>query len=101
MVRDALARGVLVRGEPGLVVEGTAGNTGIGLALAAAAFGFRALICIPVGARYATHRPQPVQACNSRLPRAEPPARARCCQDTQSEEKKDALRWAGAQVVEV
>ena len=35
MVRDAVETGVLVVGEPGIVVEGTAGNTGIGLALAA------------------------------------------------------------------
>jgi cysteine synthase A len=33
MIREAEAAGVLVRGEPGIVVEGTAGNTGIGLAV--------------------------------------------------------------------
>ena len=57
-----------MRGERGLIVEGTAGNTGIGLALAAAALGYDALICLP---------------------------------ETQSQEKKDLLRQAGAAVVEV
>ena len=33
IVEDAEKRGQLVPGEPGTVVEGTAGNTGIGLAL--------------------------------------------------------------------
>jgi cysteine synthase len=32
IVEDAEANGKLVRGEEGVVVEGTAGNTGIGLA---------------------------------------------------------------------
>jgi len=50
------------------VVEATAGNTGIGLALVANARGYRTLIVIP---------------------------------DTQSQEKKDALRLLGAELVEV
>jgi cysteine synthase A len=55
--------------EPGgLVVEATAGNTGIGLALVANARGYRTLIVIP---------------------------------ETQSREKKDALRLYGAQLMEV
>ncbi|MGH7287710.1 MAG: cysteine synthase A [Myxococcota bacterium] len=45
IIRDAEARGVLERG--GLVVEGTAGNTGIGLALVGNALGYRTLIVIP------------------------------------------------------
>lgn len=68
MIKDAEARGILVRGEPGIVVEGTAGNTGIGLALAARTFGYESIICLA---------------------------------DTQSQEKKDQLRWAGATLVEV
>ncbi|GBG32875.1 Cysteine synthase [Hondaea fermentalgiana] len=46
MIRDAEARGLLKRGEPGVVVEGTAGNTGIGLALASRVFGYRCIIGI-------------------------------------------------------
>ncbi len=45
IIRDAMERGVLRPG--GVVVEGTAGNTGIGLALAANALGFRTVIVIP------------------------------------------------------
>ncbi|WP_333822626.1 cysteine synthase A [Pinisolibacter sp.] len=66
IVRDAIARGELRPG--GTIVEGTAGNTGIGLALVASALGFRTVIVIP---------------------------------ETQSAEKKDALRLAGAELVEV
>jgi cysteine synthase A len=66
IVRDAVARGELRPG--GVIVEGTAGNTGIGLALVADAMGFRTVIVIP---------------------------------DTQSQEKKDALRIAGADLIEV
>ncbi len=66
IIRDAIARGKLRPG--GVVVEGTAGNTGIGLALVAGALGFRTVIVIP---------------------------------ETQSEEKKLALRLLGAQLVEV
>jgi cysteine synthase A len=66
IVKDALARGTLKKG--GVIVEGTAGNTGIGLAVVANAMGFRTVIVIP---------------------------------DTQSEEKKDALRLLGAELIEV
>ncbi|RMD91893.1 MAG: pyridoxal-phosphate dependent enzyme, partial [Alphaproteobacteria bacterium] len=66
IIRDAVARGALRPG--GTIVEGTAGNTGIGLALVGAAMGFRAVIVIP---------------------------------ETQSQEKKDMIRLAGAELVEV
>jgi cysteine synthase A len=66
IVRDAAAKGLLRPG--GLIVEGTAGNTGIGLAMVASALGYRALIVIP---------------------------------RTQSQEKKDAIRIFGAELVEV
>src|SRR5512139_1054557 len=66
IVRDAEERGVLRPG--GVVVEGTAGNTGIGLALVGNARGYRTVIVIP---------------------------------ETQSQEKKDALRLIGAEVREV
>ncbi len=66
IVRDALARGVLAPG--GTIVEGTAGNTGIGLAVVGNAMGFRTVIVIP---------------------------------ETQSEEKKDALRLLGAELIQV
>ncbi|MGC9419189.1 MAG: cysteine synthase A [Rhodovulum sp.] len=66
IIRDAVARGVLEPG--GTIVEGTAGNTGIGLALVGASMGFRTVIVIP---------------------------------ETQSREKKDMLRLAGADLVEV
>ncbi len=66
IIRDAIARGALKPG--GTIVEGTAGNTGIGLALVGASMGFRSVIVIP---------------------------------DTQSQEKKDMLRLAGAELVEV
>ena len=66
IILDAEARGALHLG--GTIVEGTAGNTGIGLALVAASRGYRTVIVIP---------------------------------DTQSEEKKDMLRLAGAELVQV
>jgi cysteine synthase len=66
IIRDAIARGILKPG--GTIVEGTAGNTGIGLAMVANALGFKTVIVIP---------------------------------DTQSQEKKDALRLMGAQLIEV
>lgn len=66
IIKDAVARGVLRPG--GTIVEGTAGNTGIGLALVGASMGFRSVIVIP---------------------------------ETQSQEKKDMLRLAGATLVEV
>jgi cysteine synthase A len=45
IIRDAVARGALRPG--GVVVEGTAGNTGIGIGMVAAALGYRAVIVIP------------------------------------------------------
>ncbi len=66
IIRDAVARGDLQPG--GTIVEGTAGNTGIGLALVGASMGFKTVIVIP---------------------------------DTQSQEKKDMLRLAGAELIEV
>ena len=66
IIRDALAKGQIKPG--GTIVEGTAGNTGIGLAMVANALGFKTVIVIP---------------------------------ETQSQEKKDALRLLGAELVEV
>src|SRR6267378_4377806 len=66
IIEDAVRKGQLRPG--GVIVEGTAGNTGIGLALVGNALGYRSVIVIP---------------------------------DTQSQEKKDALRIAGAELVEV
>jgi cysteine synthase A len=45
IIQDAIAKGQLRPG--GIVVEGTAGNTGIGLALVANTLGFRTVIVIP------------------------------------------------------
>jgi cysteine synthase len=45
IIRDAVKRGALKPG--GVIVEGTAGNTGIGLALVASALGYRTVIVIP------------------------------------------------------
>src|SRR5581483_12422271 len=45
IVKDAEERGVLHQG--GVIVEGTAGNTGIGLALVANARGYRSVIVMP------------------------------------------------------
>ena len=66
IIRDAVAKGALKPG--GTIVEGTAGNTGIGLALVGASMGFKTVIVIP---------------------------------ETQSEEKKEMLRLAGAELVQV
>ncbi len=66
IIRDAEAKGLLRPG--GVIVEGTAGNTGIGIALVGNALGYRSVIVIP---------------------------------ETQSQEKKDMLRLAGATLVEV
>jgi cysteine synthase A len=66
IIRDAVAKGTLKPG--GTIVEGTAGNTGIGLALVGASMGYRTVIVIP---------------------------------ETQSQEKKDMLRLAGAELVQV
>ncbi|WNC68848.1 cysteine synthase A [Thalassotalea nanhaiensis] len=47
LVQDAIASGKL---KPGMtIVEGTAGNTGIGLALVAKALGFKMLVVMPTG----------------------------------------------------
>jgi cysteine synthase len=45
IIQDAVHKGTL--GPGGVVVEGTAGNTGIGLALVGNALGFRSVIVIP------------------------------------------------------
>ena len=66
IIRDAMARGALKPG--GTIVEGTAGNTGIGLALVANALQMKTVIVIP---------------------------------ETQSIEKKSALRQMGAELIEV
>ncbi|MGB0626597.1 MAG: cysteine synthase A [Alphaproteobacteria bacterium] len=66
IVKDSEAKGLLKPG--GVIVEGTAGNTGIGLAHVANALGYRTVIVIP---------------------------------ETQTQEKKDALRQAGAELIEV
>jgi cysteine synthase A len=66
IIKDAEQRGLLRPG--GVIVEGTAGNTGIGLAVVANARGYRTVIVIP---------------------------------ETQSQEKKDALRHYGADLREV
>jgi cysteine synthase A len=66
IIRDAEARGALKPG--GVVVEGTAGNTGIGLALVGAILGYRVKIVMP---------------------------------RSQTEEKKDAVRLLGAELIEV
>jgi cysteine synthase A len=66
IIQDAVKKGQLSPG--GTIVEGTAGNTGIGLTIVGNALGFRSVIVIP---------------------------------ETQSQEKKDALRLLGAQLVEV
>ena len=47
IIEDAERRGQLVPGRPGTVVEGTAGNTGIGLTLVANARGYRSVIVVP------------------------------------------------------
>ena len=66
IINEAIRRGDLKPG--GVVVDGTAGNTGIGLAMVANALGMRTVIVIP---------------------------------ETQTQEKKDALRALGADLVEV
>ncbi len=66
IIREAMKSGALKPG--GTIVEGTAGNTGIGLTLVANALGIKTVIVIP---------------------------------ETQAEEKKDALRQMGAELIEV
>jgi len=46
IIKDAIAKGELRPG--GIIVEGTAGNTGIGLAIVADAMGFKTVIVIPI-----------------------------------------------------
>ena len=66
IIHDAVKSGALKPG--GTIVEGTAGNTGIGLTMVANALGYKSVIVIP---------------------------------ETQSQEKKDALRLYGAELIEV
>ena len=66
IIKSAINSGHLKSG--GTIVEGTAGNTGIGLALVGASMGFKTVIVIP---------------------------------ETQSKEKKDMIRLAGAELIEV
>ncbi len=66
IIQAAIQDGSLKPG--GTIVEGTAGNTGIGLALVGASLGYKTVIVIP---------------------------------ETQSQEKKDMLRLAGAELVQV
>ena len=66
MIRAAEKSGKLQPG--GTIVEGTAGNTGIGIAMISRVLGYRSIIVIP---------------------------------ETQTQEKKDALRLMGAELIEV
>ncbi len=66
IIRQAEKKGLLKKG--GTIVEGTAGNTGIGLTVIGQALGYRSVIVIP---------------------------------ETQSEEKKLAIRMLGAELIEV
>jgi cystathionine beta-synthase len=45
MVRDAERSGALVPG--GVIVEGSSGNTGVGLAMVAAQLGYRSVVVVP------------------------------------------------------
>src|SRR5262244_4379645 len=53
IIEDAIKKGELRPG--GVIVEGTAGNTGIGLALVGNALGFRSVIVIPETQRSEEH----------------------------------------------
>jgi hypothetical protein len=44
LIKDAEEKGKLVPGQPGLIIEGTAGNTGIGLTMAGNARGYRTIM---------------------------------------------------------
>ncbi len=66
IIQDAIANHRIKPG--GTIVEGTAGNTGIGIAMVGNALGYRSVIVIP---------------------------------DSQSQEKKDAIKAFGAELVEV
>lgn len=63
LVKDAVESGLL---KPGMtIVEGTAGNTGIGLALVAKAFGFNMLAVMPKG--QAKEKEQMIALYNAQL----------------------------------
>ena len=64
IIRDAERKKLIKKG--GMIVEGTAGNTGIGLSLVGNALGYNTTIVIP---------------------------------ETQSQEKKDAIRFSGAKLI--
>ena len=66
IIKDAEKKNLIEKG--GMIVEGTAGNTGIGLSLVGNAMGYKTTIVIP---------------------------------DTQSQEKKDAIKFSGADLIEV
>ncbi|MEO1398812.1 MAG: cysteine synthase A, partial [Pseudomonadota bacterium] len=66
IIRTAEKEGRIRKG--GIIVEGTAGNTGIGLAMVGNALGYKSVIVIP---------------------------------ETQSQEKKDAIKAFGAELIEV
>ena len=66
IIKDAEKKGLLKPG--GTIVEGTAGNTGIGLSIIGNALGYKTVIVIP---------------------------------ETQTQEKKDAIRFTGAELIEV
>lgn len=63
MILDAERRGVL---EPGAtIIEPTAGNTGIGLALVGAARGYRVVLCVPEG--YSREKMKIMEALGGRV----------------------------------
>jgi len=66
IIKDAERKKLINKG--GMIVEGTAGNTGIGLSLVGNSLGYKTTIVIP---------------------------------ETQSQEKKDAIKFSGADLVEV
>ena len=66
IIRDAEKKGLLKKG--GTIVEGTAGNTGIGLSIIGNSLGYKTVIVIP---------------------------------ETQTQEKKDAIKFTGAELIEV
>ena len=66
IIKDAEKKGLLKKG--GTIVEGTAGNTGIGLSIIGNSLGYKTVIVIP---------------------------------ETQTQEKKDAIRFTGAELIEV